>query len=241
MFSIIRNLKQPACRGCNLMHRKLSEPFVTPVTATLPTNHLVLRQQTRSRWTKAKKKRFARFELRKKLEEEGKSLPKPAYYFPRDTPVANALSNTEREAQRTALNEKASTEMKARLEQKEAELAQTPILRHHFGGIQMSERVQKLFDLQNASQMERIKSQKQKVMQIFQYRPGDTGSSAVQIAALSTRIQQMQAHMTKHKKDKHSKRGMEALFSRRRKMLDYLERKDFESYRRVVKALGLAR
>ena len=65
------------------------------------------------------------------------------------------------------------------------------------------------------------------------------GSTPVQIIALTSRIQQMQTHMAKHKKDKHSKRGMDALFVRRRKLLDYLERKDFEAYRKVVKTLGL--
>jgi small subunit ribosomal protein S15 len=47
--------------------------------------------------------------------------------------------------------------------------------------------------------------------------------------------------MTRHKKDKSSKRGLDALYVRRRKVLDYMERKDFESYRKVVKSLGLAR
>lgn len=59
--------------------------------------------------------------------------------------------------------------------------------------------------------------------------------------ALTTRIQQLQTHMAKHKKDKHSKRGMDALYVRRRKLLDYMERKDYDSYRRVVKTLGLIR
>ena len=59
--------------------------------------------------------------------------------------------------------------------------------------------------------------------------------------ALTTRIQQLQTHMAKHKKDEHSKRGMDALYVRRRKLLDYMERKDYDSYRRVVKTLGLIR
>lgn len=67
------------------------------------------------------------------------------------------------------------------------------------------------------------------------------GSSAVQVVALTTRIQQLQTHMARHKKDKSSKRGLDALYVRRRKVLDYMERKDFESYRKVVKSLGLAR
>lgn len=61
------------------------------------------------------------------------------------------------------------------------------------------------------------------------------------VIALTTRIQQLQTHMASHKKDKHSKRGMDALYVRRRKLLDYMERKDYDSYRRVVKTLGLIR
>ena len=77
--------------------------------------------------------------------------------------------------------------------------------------------------------------------QLFQLREGDTGSSAVQVVALTTRIQQLQTHMAKHQKDNSTKRGLQALFVRRRKVLDYMERKDFESYRKVVKSLGLVR
>lgn len=61
------------------------------------------------------------------------------------------------------------------------------------------------------------------------------------VIALTTRIQQLQTHVKTHRKDYSGKRGLEALYVRRRKLLDYMERKDFESYRRVVKTLGLAR
>lgn len=61
------------------------------------------------------------------------------------------------------------------------------------------------------------------------------------VIALTTRIQQLQTHMKIHRKDNHSKRGLDALYVRRRKMLDYMERKDFEGFRRVVKTLGLVR
>ena len=84
--------------------------------------------------------------------------------------------------------------------------------------------------------MEVVKAQKQRGMEVFQMREGDTGSFAVQVIALTTRIQQLQTHLTIRKKDKRSKRGMDALYIRRRKMLDYLECEDFDSYRRVVNA-----
>lgn len=59
------------------------------------------------------------------------------------------------------------------------------------------------------------------------------------VIALTTRIQQIQTHLRKHSKDKHSKRGLDALYVRRRKLLDYMERKEFPAYRKIVKTLGL--
>ncbi len=105
----------------------------------------------------------------------------------------------------------------------------------------MSDRVKRLLDLRNGNQKEVVASQKKRGMELFQLREGDTGSSAVQVVALTTRIQQLQTHLAKHKKDNSGKRGLDALFVRRRKVLDYMERKDFESYRKVVKSLGLVR
>lgn len=63
--------------------------------------------------------------------------------------------------------------------------------------------------------------------------------STTLVIALTTRIQQIQTHLRSHKKDKHSKRGLDALYVRRRKLLDYMERKEFDSYRKIVKTLGL--
>ena len=194
-------------------------------------------QQQRSRWTKAKKKRTARYAYRQELKAKGLEVPKPPYYFPRDTPVVNAVSSQERTAEISQHDAKVTAELQRRLQV----ATKTPLLRHQMTDVAMSERVRKLFDLHNGNQREVVKAQKQKGMEVFQLRPGDTGSSAVQVIALTTRIQQMQTHMALHKKDKHSKRGMDALYIRRRKTLDYMERKDFDSYRRVVKTLGLNR
>jgi small subunit ribosomal protein S15 len=104
-----------------------------------------------------------------------------------------------------------------------------------------SPKVRQLLQLSNGSQSEVVKAQKKKGMTLFQLRDGDTGSSPVQVIALTTRIQQMQRHITFHRKDFSDKRGLEALFVRRRKVFDYMERKDFDSYRKVVKTLGLIR
>jgi len=198
-------------------------------------------QQQRSRWTKAKKKRVARFDRNQELQEKGIPLPNPPYYFPIDTPVVNAVSMQERLAESSKHDESASISLKAKQQAQEA------VLLHHMTDadavlkLKMSDRVRKLFDLHNGSQREVVQVQKQQGMQLFQMRQGDTGSSAVQVVALTTRIQQLQTHFSTHKKDKHSKRGMDALYVRRRKLLDYMERKDFENYRKVVKTLGLVR
>lgn len=200
-------------------------------------------QQVRSRWTKAKKKRFARYERRQALEKEGKSLPKPPYYFPKDTAVVNATSAEDKALSNRRLDEDFARQLQERRrEQQQATARNSGVLRHHMTDVRITnEKVRKLLDLHNGNQMEVVKAQKRQGMELFQRRPADTGSSAVQVVALSARIQQLQTHLGTHKKDKHSKRGLDALYVRRRKVLDYMERKEFDSYRVVVKTLGLIR
>jgi small subunit ribosomal protein S15 len=67
----------------------------------------------------------------------------------------------------------------------------------------------------------------------------DTGSPEVQIALLSGRIGYLTEHLTVHKKDHHSRRGLLMLVGRRRKLLDYLKVKDAERYKRVIERLGI--
>ena len=76
---------------------------------------------------------------------------------------------------------------------------------------------------------------------IGQYRihEQDTGSPEVQIALLSGRIGYLTEHLTLHKKDHHSRRGLLMLVGRRRKLLDYLKLKDAERYKRVIERLGI--
>ena len=76
---------------------------------------------------------------------------------------------------------------------------------------------------------------------IGQYRlhEQDTGSPEVQIALLSGRIGYLTEHLTVHKKDHHSRRGLLMLVGRRRKLLDYLKVKDVERYQRVIERLGI--
>lgn len=198
-----------------------------------------LRQQQRFRWTKAKKKRHARYLYRQELVRLGKPLQRPPNFFPKNTGVANSLSKEEREAERQRLDAQVAQALKERIQQQKKE--GKIMLRHDFDEVPMSDRVRKLFALHNGNTKEVTMIQKKRSMELFQIREGDTGSSAVQVVALTNRIHQLQAHFSKHKQDKHSRRGMEALINRRRKVLNYLERKDFESYRLVVKALGLRR
>ena len=67
----------------------------------------------------------------------------------------------------------------------------------------------------------------------------DTGSSAVQIALLTNRIQQLSTHMGENKRDKHSEMGLLKLVGRRRRLLRYLHRRDPERYRSLIDELGL--
>ncbi len=69
----------------------------------------------------------------------------------------------------------------------------------------------------------------------------DTGSPEVQIALLTDRIRHLTEHMRVHKKDFHSQRGLLMLVGRRRRLLDYLRRKDVERYRALIAKLGIRR
>ena len=69
----------------------------------------------------------------------------------------------------------------------------------------------------------------------------DTGSVEVQVALLSSRIADLTEHLKKHHKDHSSRRGLIIMVSKRRKLLDYLRRKDVNRYRELIKRLGLRR
>lgn len=80
---------------------------------------------------------------------------------------------------------------------------------------------------------------KARIVGDFQRAAGDTGSSEVQIALLTARINDLTGHFKTHAKDFHSRRGLLRLVSRRRKLLDYLKRCDDGKYRVVLERLGL--
>ena len=80
---------------------------------------------------------------------------------------------------------------------------------------------------------------KDKVISEFQKKTKDTGSSEVQIALLTIRINSLTEHFKKNKKDNHSREGMIKLISRRRKLISYLKNKDFKKYEEIIKKLNL--
>ncbi|MET0598609.1 MAG: 30S ribosomal protein S15 [Mesorhizobium sp.] len=82
---------------------------------------------------------------------------------------------------------------------------------------------------------------KQALMGEFATAKGDTGSPEVQVAILSERIKNLTEHFKDHKKDNHSRRGLLALVSQRRRLLDYLKGKDEGRYQTLIEKLGLRR
>ncbi len=82
---------------------------------------------------------------------------------------------------------------------------------------------------------------KRELVKEFATAEGDTGSPEVQVAILSERIKNLTEHFKGHKKDNHSRRGLLALVSQRRSLLDYLKRKDESRYSTLIEKLGLRR
>lgn len=82
---------------------------------------------------------------------------------------------------------------------------------------------------------------KTKVIKDYGTKAGDTGSPEVQVAILSSRIATLTEHFKTHKKDNHSRRGLLKLVAQRRKLLDYLKKKDEARYTKLIGALGIRR
>ncbi len=82
-------------------------------------------------------------------------------------------------------------------------------------------------------------TQKAQIVQDYQKTAGDTGSSEVQIALWTARINDLTGHFKTHAKDHHSRRGLLKLVSKRRKLLDYLKRSNADRYRALIERLGL--
>jgi small subunit ribosomal protein S15 len=85
------------------------------------------------------------------------------------------------------------------------------------------------------------KSDKEAIIREYGRGSNDTGSPEVQIALLTTRIDQLTEHLKAHKHDEHSRRGLLKMVGQRRRHLTYLSRKDPERYQEIIQRLGLRR
>ena len=83
------------------------------------------------------------------------------------------------------------------------------------------------------------KERKHKIVGKFQQHGNDTGSPEVQIALLSERIGELTEHFRIHKKDHHSRRGLLKMVGQRRRLLDYLKKRNFGRYKEVIERLGI--
>ncbi|OIP09180.1 MAG: 30S ribosomal protein S15 [Betaproteobacteria bacterium CG2_30_59_46] len=82
-------------------------------------------------------------------------------------------------------------------------------------------------------------AQKAQIVQDYQKATGDTGSTEVQVALMTARINDLTGHFKIHAKDHHSRRGLLKLVSKRRKLLDYLRGSSVDRYRTLIERLGL--
>ena len=85
------------------------------------------------------------------------------------------------------------------------------------------------------------KEAKREVVGTYGKADADTGSPEVQIALLTRRIEQLTEHLRTHRKDHHSRRGLLKLVGQRRRLLNYLQKRNLEAYRTLIKELGLRR
>ncbi|EFM25111.1 MULTISPECIES: 30S ribosomal protein S15 [Peptoniphilus] len=83
------------------------------------------------------------------------------------------------------------------------------------------------------------KDKKTEIINEFKIHEKDTGSTEVQVAVLTERINELNEHLKVHKKDHHSRRGLLKMVGRRRNLLRYLKNKDIEKYRELIEKLGI--
>lgn len=85
------------------------------------------------------------------------------------------------------------------------------------------------------------KERKLEIIEKYQTKPGDTGSTEVQIALLTYKINDLNEHLKVHKKDHHSRKGLLKMVGQRRNLSRYLQKKDINKYRELIADLGLRR
>ena len=84
-----------------------------------------------------------------------------------------------------------------------------------------------------------VKERQQAILKSYQRTASDTGSSEVQVALLTDRIGYLTEHFKLHPKDRHSRRGLLKLVGQRRRLLDYLKRREYPRYKSVIERLGI--
>lgn len=84
-----------------------------------------------------------------------------------------------------------------------------------------------------------VKEDKKKVIEKFKTHENDTGSSEVQVAILTQKINRLNEHLKANKKDHHSRRGLVIMVGKRKRLLGYLKNNDMGRYKKIIKELGL--
>lgn len=84
-----------------------------------------------------------------------------------------------------------------------------------------------------------VKEDKKKVIEKFKTHENDTGSSEVQVAILTKKINKLNEHLKANKKDHHSRRGLVIMVGKRKRLLEYLKNNDVNKYKKIIEELGL--
>jgi small subunit ribosomal protein S15 len=84
-----------------------------------------------------------------------------------------------------------------------------------------------------------VKEDKKKVIEKFKTHENDTGSSEVQVAILTKKINKLNEHLKSNKKDHHSRRGLVIMVGKRKRLLEYLKNNDVNKYKKIIEELGL--
>lgn len=84
-----------------------------------------------------------------------------------------------------------------------------------------------------------LKEDKQNIIEKFKIHESDTGSAAVQVALITTRINMLNEHLKSNNKDHHSRRGLVMLVGKRKRLIDYIKKNDLNGYKKLIKELGL--
>jgi small subunit ribosomal protein S15 len=87
--------------------------------------------------------------------------------------------------------------------------------------------------------MKKLPDDKQKLIELFAQKTGDTGSPEVQVALLTQKIERLTEHLDINKKDNHSRRGLLKVIAKRRRILNYLQKLDEKRYKELIEKIGL--